>query len=56
MPTYSKTLTNLLPRNQWADFDKTWYEASDTKLIIVSDFCAHVSDEAQISGVRLLDH
>ena len=30
MPIYGKTLSNLLSRNQWADFDETLYEASDT--------------------------
>ena len=32
MPKYGKTLKNLIPRNQWADFDKTLYETSETQV------------------------
>ena len=33
-----KHFKNLLSRNQWADFDETWYEASETQPII---FCSN---------------
>ena len=29
MPIYGKHFKDLLSRNQWADFDKTWNEASE---------------------------
>ena len=35
---FSITFKNLLSRNQWAVFDETWYEASDTQAHYFVDF------------------